>query len=211
MADDITWLDDLGSGSRSQAETGNRAIKMNHTWAVLVELAGFLIDTAEKNMEKSASVATGKIKSSMDAGPIETRGTKTSVAVMIDKNYKWTDKGVRGTEGGKSFAGLAFKTKYANKKMATAILKWLRSRGNAGRIKYKAVSRNEAKSQRINRTVKKADNLKGLAYAVSVNIKKKGIKPTLFFTNAVKETEKIAGAKLAAGIKLDIIESLKNL
>ncbi len=211
MAEDITWLNDIGSGSRAEAEAGNATAKLSNTAKALVELADILITTANTNADRSASIATGKIVSSMEVGAIEATGTKIELPVMIDPNYKWTDKGVRGTESGKSLAGFAFKTKFANKKMATEILKWLRTRGNAGRIKYSAVSSNEAKNKGVNKTINSAKRLKSLAYAVAVNIKKKGIKPTQWFTNAVKEMEKVAPDKLGDAVKLDIIESLKNL
>lgn len=206
----VDWLNDFGSGSRAAAEADAK-LKLSHTAAALVELSQFLISTAEDNAEKSASVATGRIISSMEAGPIVTTGTKTSLAIYIDSAYKFTDKGVKGVESGKSYAGYSFKTKYANKKMATAILKWLRQRGRRGRIKYKGVSKGESKNKGINRTLKKADDLKSLAYAVAANIKKRGIKPTQFFTHAVRDTNKLAAEKLGKAVKLDIIESLKNL
>lgn len=204
-ASTITWLDSIGSADRGDT------VKMNNVGKALVELAGFCITEAEKNAQAASSIATGRIVSSMDAGPIETMGKKTSIAIEIDKNYKWTDKGVKGVESGKSYAGFSFKTKYPNKKMATAILRWLGNRRRRGRIKYKAVSKNEKKNKDIHKKVTDADSLKGMAYGIATNIKKHGIDGTQWFTKAVSSTEKKAGSVLGNAIKLDIIESLKNI
>jgi hypothetical protein len=94
--------------------------------------------------------------------------------------------------------------------MATAILKWLRKRSVVS--KYTPTTRrstNEPKNQQIKKTVRSADNLKSLAYAVSVNIKKKGIRPTKFFTKAVEATKRKAKKEYAEALKLDIIETIK--
>jgi hypothetical protein len=128
------------------------------------------------------------------------------VEVEILKSYKFLDKGVRGTEGGSG--KYSFKTKYANKKMMKAILKWLKKRSASGKTKYKAVSRNERKDKSINKTVSAAKSREQLAYAVATNIKKKGIKPTYFFTNAIKATQKETKKKFAEALKIDIINSL---
>jgi hypothetical protein len=193
----LSFLDGLGSDDRGDK------VQLNHTAAALVELADFLITTARDNMDKKGNTATGKTASSMKAGPIQTNANRLQVDIMLDSTYKFLDQGVRGTEGGNG--KYQFKTKYPNKKMALAILKWLRKRGVA--TKYKAISKTEEKNQRIKRMVKESNNLKGMAYAISTNIKKKGIKPTKFFTNAVQATKREQKKRFAEALKLDIIET----
>jgi hypothetical protein len=94
--------------------------------------------------------------------------------------------------------------------MAASILSWLRQ----GKARFKSVrkpySKTEAKNQRAKKAVNQSDNLKSLAYAVATNVKKHGIKPTYFFSKAVKDTEKKWAKEIANGFKLDIIESLNN-
>jgi hypothetical protein len=84
-------------------------------------------------------------------------------------------------------------------------------RGLGDKVKYKAKSRNEQKNKRLHRAVKSSNDLKSLSYAIAINIKKKGIKPTLFFTRAVAATQAQQKKLLGNAFKLDIINSLKEL
>lgn len=194
----LSFLDGLGSDDRGEK------VKLNHTASALVELADFLITTARENMDRKGNTATGFTSTSMKAGPIQTNTSKLQVDVEIASTYKFLDQGVKGTEGGRG--KYQFKTKYPGKKMALALLRWVKVRRVA--TKYKAISANEKKNQRIKKLSKKADSQKSLAYAIATNIKKKGIKPTMFFSDAVKETIKHQKKVLADSVKLDIIEML---
>ena len=193
----LSFLDGLGTKDRGDK------VEFNNVGAALVELADFLITEARGNMDKNGNTATGQTASSMKAGPLQTNASKLQVDISIDSTYKFLDQGVKGVEGGTG--KYQFKTKYPNKKMALAILKWVRKRGIA--TKYKAISKTERKNQRIKRMIKKSDNLKGMAYAISTNIKKKGIKPTYFFSKAIEATKKEQKKVYAEALKLDIIET----
>ena len=193
----LSFLDGLGSNDRGDK------VEFNNVGAALVELADFLITTARDNMDKKGNTATGNTALSMMASDVFTNATKLQVNISIDSTYKFLDQGVKGVEGGTG--KYQFKTKYPNKKMALAILKWVRKRGIA--TKYKAISKTERKNQRIKRMIKKSDNLKGMAYAISTNIKKKGIKPTYFFSKAIEATKKEQKKVYAEALKLDIIET----
>jgi len=184
----------------------------------LVKLAGFLIEKASDNLERKGHVASGGTISSMKIVNLDLSGTKLSLDVQILSTYKFLDKGVKGYESGSGkyqFKKPSWgKKKGGNKsgkppRMVVEILKWLRRRAAKGKIKYTPVSVKEKKDVSINRTINQADNLKRLAYATATNIKKKGIRPTFFFTNAVKDTQKQAKKILGQALKLDIIQNLK--
>ncbi|MBL0233151.1 MAG: hypothetical protein IPQ08_05760 [Chitinophagaceae bacterium] len=193
----LDFLDGLGN-----YDTGDK-VQFNNVSAALAELADFLITEARGNMDKKGNTATGGTAKSMKASDVFTNATKLQVDISIDSTYKFLDQGVKGVEGGTG--KYQFKTKYPNKKMALAILKWVRKRGIA--TKYKAISKTEVKNQRIKRMLKESNNLKGMAYAISTNIKKKGIKPTRFFTKAIEATKKEQKKRFADALKLDIIET----
>lgn len=196
--------------------TKDRGDAMPATAKALVELAGFLIKEATRNLQKKGNVATGETAKSMRIVNLDLSAPKMSLDVEIASTYKFLDLGVKGTEGGSG--KYSFKTKFANKKMALAILKWLRKRSVVSKYKphsseddnLKGKNRGsvERKNQRIKKIVNSAESKKRLAYAISVNIKKKGIKRTLFFTNAVKATQKETRKVFAEGLKIDIINSL---
>jgi len=185
----------------------------------LVELAAMLIEKASDNMDRKENVATGGTISSMKIVNADLSGTNMSVEVEILKTYKFLDLGVKGV-GGVGRGKFQFKTKYVSKKMALAILKWLRRRGATARtypalygsygtrLKTGGKGKIERKDLRIKKQVDNAASFKSLAYAVSSSIKQNGIKPTFFFTNAVKDTQKESRRKFAEAFKVDIINSL---
>lgn len=195
----LDFLSTIGSKDRGDQVT------LSHTAQALVELAEFLISTATDNLDKKGNTATGDTISSMVARQIQITGTKMELDVEIKSTYKFLDQGVRGTEGGTG--RYSFKTARAGKRMAMAIKSWLKVRRIASN--YKAMSKNEAKNKRIKKMVESADGkLTSLSYAIATSIKKKGIKPTKFFTNAVRDTKALQKKKYADALKLDIIESL---
>lgn len=200
----------VGSGFLNKPGTKDRGddLKLSRVAESLVRMAGNLITEAQKNLNKSGSTSTGGLEESIHASDIAIDGSRLSVDILLLDRYKFIDQGVRGTESGKG--KYSFKTKYPGKKMATAILKWLRQgRNRTLSIRKPLGGKTEKKNLRAKKMVNKSDNLKSLAYAVATNVKKKGIKPTYFFQNAIKNTEKKWKKEIANGFKLDIIESLK--
>lgn len=184
--------------------SGGDDVKLGHTAQALVKLAEILIGAAEDNLDKNGNRATGKTASSMKIENLQTQTTKMSLDVVIDKNYKFLDMGVQGTEGGKG--KFKFKTKYPNKKMALAILKWLKVRRIVS--KYKPISKTESKNKRLKKLSGSSNSQKSLAYAIATNIKKKGIKPTHFFSDAIKTAKEQQKKVIGDAFRLDIIESL---
>lgn len=197
----LDYLGTIGSTDRGDGVTLNNSAK------ALVQLAGFLIGEATDNLDKGGNVATGNTASSMKAVNIVTNGANYSLDIVIASTYKFLDQGVKGVESGKG--KYSFKTKHPSAKMAKAIRAWLRVRKVA--TKYKAVSKNERKNQKIKKLVKSRDGLlTGLSYAIATNIKKKGVAPTKFFTKAIEATKKEQKKIYANAFKLDIIESLNS-
>lgn len=195
----LAGLDSLGSNDRGDS------LELSETAKALVDIAYCVVSTAQDNLDKDGSVATAELESSIQAENIKIDGTSLSVDIVLLDRYKFINDGVKGVESGKG--KYQFKTIYPSKKMATAILKWVRKRGIA--TKYKAISKTERKNKRIKKMIEESDNLKGMAYAISTNIKKKGIKPTKFFTKALKGCTDNLPDVIAKGYKLDIINSLK--
>ena len=194
-------LDGLGSSDRGDA------LPTDNVQATLLRMAESVVSKAQANLNRSGATATGDLESSLHFENIQFEGTKMFVDVLILDRYIFTEHGVNGLE--KSVGSpYSFKTKKPSLGMQRSIKSWLRQRG-ARAMKYKAISRTERKDQGIKRMKAKADSQDGLAWAVATSIKKKGIKPTKFFSKAVKATEKEFKKELAAGFKLDIINAFK--
>lgn len=199
----LDFLGTIGSTDRGDG------VSLNNTAKALVELADLIITEARENMDKNGNTASGMTASSMAVRDLEINGTKMSLDIEIASTYKFLNDGVKGTQGGTG--KYSFKTMFPSKKMALAILKWLRRRNVVSKYKaYTKHSKNEPKNKKIHAMVSKADSLKSLAYAISTNIKKKGIKPTKFFTKALEKGKREQKRIIAGAFKLDIIESLNE-
>lgn len=207
----LDFLGTIGSSDRGD--------EMPETAKALVHLAAYLIEKASDNMDRKENVASGGTIKSMKIVNLDLRGTAMSLDIEILKTYKFLDQGVKGV-GGVGRGKYQFKNLFVSKKMATAILKWLRRRGKRASnypkkygaygtgLKTGGKGKIERKDLRIKKQIDNASNFKTLAYAVSTAIKKNGIKPTFFFTNAVKDTQKEVKKRFAAALKIDIINSI---
>ena len=197
------FLGEVGADDRGDSlELGNSA-------RALATLAGVIIGAARDNLEKGGNIATGDTSASMIPRDIVVKGTSLELDIEILSTYKFLNDGVKGTEGG---AGkYSFKTSRAGKKMAAAILSWIKTRSLSGKVKYKATSKNERKNKLLYKTLDQTKNRESLSYAIATSIKKRGIKPTKFFTKAIAEARREQKKLFADALKLDIIESLNAL
>jgi hypothetical protein len=157
-------------------------------------------DQVQKNLNKSGSIASGKI-GDLVAPKIVKFGNDYEMYLGYDKDnpasvyYKFINKGVRGVGGlnakPKKVASdtpYQYKTPYPNKKMATSILQWYRlgKAKTTSETQTKKLSKTQRKNKKLKQVVNKADSLKNLAYATAAAIKRDGLKTTAYFDNAVK-------------------------
>ena len=157
-------------------------------------------DEVKKNLNKSGSIASGKI-GELAVPKVNKFGNdyEMYLGYEIDNPaslyYDYVNKGVKGYGGDnakpkrvKSDSPYSYKTPYANKKMATSILKWYRlgkAKSFGETQKYK-LTKTQRKYKKLKQAVNKADSLKILAYATASAIKRDGLKTTSYFDNAVK-------------------------
>ncbi len=157
-------------------------------------------DEIQKNLNKSGSIATGKI-GDLVVPKVTKFGNDYEMWLGYDKDnpasvyYKYVNKGVRGVGGVnakpkrvKSDTPYEYKTPYPNKKMATSILQWYRlgKAKTTSETQTKKLSKTQRKNKKLKQVVNKADSLKSLAYATAAAIKRDGLKTTSYFDNAVK-------------------------
>jgi len=157
-------------------------------------------DQVQKNLNKSGSIASGKI-GDLVAPKVKKFGNDYEMYLGYDKDnpasvyYKFINKGVRGVGGlnakPKKVASdtpYEYKTPYPNKKMATSILQWYRlgKAKTTSETQTKKLSKTQRKNKKLKQVVNKADSLKNLAYATAAAIKRDGLKTTAYFDNAVK-------------------------
>lgn len=187
------FLNGLGGSKKVEG------VNLSATVRKLVELGGFLIVDASTNLDKSGSNTTGKLSSSLKVLAPVKRGTATAVDIELLDYYKFIDKGVKGTKGGRG--AFSFKSSNPSKKMVSEIGSWMKERGMRVQNVKQTYKKTEAKGKAVSQV--------NSAYAMARSIKMKGIKPTGFLSKAIVKTEKKMG-ELGKAFKADIIETLNN-
>lgn len=185
------FLDNIGSKEELQPR---------ETFSEIILLAGELVESAQDNLNKSNSNASGNLSSSIQLSEPEIGGRTFKVDVYMNFYGQFVNKGVKGTKSG---SGLyAFKHDFPSMSMIDAIRQWIKS----GKLKTtntnakKTISRNEKK----NASIGQLDN----AFAVARSIKQHGIKPTGFLDKAVDTTTTKVKDRLGLALKIDVINSL---
>lgn len=166
--------------------------KMPRLEKLLASYASKVIKSAQQNLKKANTIDTGNINQIVFEVEQEGKSILLTIGYYANnpasKYFDYINKGVKGLEGAQN-TPYKFQTKYANKKMVDAILKWVKH-NNIQPTETKKLSKLEKKRKSIRKMVQKAkDNkvtLRQLATGIAIGIKKKGIKSTHYFDNALK-------------------------
>lgn len=188
-------LDSLGS---------KEDFKPRNSLTALFEVAGFLVEEAQKNLNKADKVSSGALSESITILDPERKGKIIVIDVELLYYYIFIDLGVKGTKKG---AGrFSFKNDFPGKKMVKAIHKWLKKEGLKAKTNVggKPITKREARRKSI------TDTSKSTAYAIARAVKQKGIKKTLFWTNAVAKTERKADDLLGEAFIIDVLDAIPS-
>ena len=185
---------------------------------LVLSAANFIIQVQE-NLNKAGKVDTGTLSTDITAGEIIETGSGYEISVgypsdsKAAKYYDFVNKGVKGLVSGEpSSSPYAFRKATAGGPMVEALARWYRRNASAGRKEdqKKNLSAVQRKRKKLSKMVSADKKLKSLAYATAVSIKRKGLKKTGFFDNAVKTSfgkefvqavAKIAGREIAINIR----------
>jgi hypothetical protein len=189
------FLDTLGS---------NDGFEPTETLSALIELAAKLIETAQNNLQQSSQISSGALSDSFKVNDPDKKGKVITLNVEAAEYYDYVNKGVRGTAGGNSTGGYAFKNNFPSTDMVNSISAWLKRAGKASTLvnKSKSTSKLEVK----NKTISEFDS----AYATARGIKIHGIKGSGYFDKAINVAKAYAASELGAALRIDIINSLPN-
>jgi hypothetical protein len=164
----------------------------------LAEYALIFQENIDTNLAKKKTTVKGHLNNDQ-AFDITKAGTvvELNIGYPADSEaatyYDFVNKGVKGADSSQSKSTTSpygFKSKYPSKKMATAILLWVRQNAMMGRNEdqTKNLSSLQQKRKSFKQTVTKTNDFKSLAYAISTSIKTKGLKETLYFDDALRDT-----------------------
>lgn len=187
----------------------------------LAEYALIFQENVNTNLEKKKKTVSGHLNNDQ-AFTVTKTGTVVELDIGYPKDseaavyYDFVNKGVKGADSSQSkstTSPYSFKSKYPSKKMATSILLWVRQNANLGRREYqtKNLSKLQQKRKSFKRTVNKTNDFKSLAYAISTSIKTRGMKETLYFDNALKDTFAGFQDAMAVALGTDIRLTIRQL
>lgn len=186
------------------------------------------IDALHKSIEKHDRLSGGKLWQSVSA-ITKIYGQNVVLEINMEDYWRWVDEGVNGTQMTRNSPN-SFKTN--TKRIPIGAIKkfianrgivptmsisqhrklQLKKQGLKGKVNAKLLKRLEKKIVKQN----KESQLNNLAFALSTNIKKKGIKATHFATEVMDESKLIADFReelrisVGRNIEIEISKEVKK-
>ena len=197
-------LNQLGSSSKNYL----RAEELPTLERFLVLSAANFIIKVKENIEALGISDTGALSDDLAEGELEKSNQGYSITMGYPANskaakyYDFVNKGVKGVRSGTPNSPYAFKNIGVGRAMLSNIYSWVNRNGLRGNDV--AITKRQAKRQSLSKMVSEASKKKSLAYAIAVNIKKRGLKQTKFFDNAVDSYFKNFGSEVAKVIGQDV-------
>jgi hypothetical protein len=188
----------------------------------LISAAEVFLYTAQDELNKQGRVVSGNLISQLGVSEVSQNGDVYSISVgypkgsEAEKYYDYVNKGVKGFVSDQpADSPYEFRSPWANRAMASAIFTWINTNRKLSireqSTQPKKLSKTQKKRVAIKKAVSEATNKRRLAYAMSVSIKKKGIKASHYFDKAQEVAfgkEFIEGlADIAAGSTIVLLKS----
>lgn len=209
----LSFLDTLGESK----ELFTRVQDLKGLEKAIGEVVGEFIKQVQENLEKAGKIDTGALAT--DITQSEWDGSSISIGYPAEsaaaKYYDFVNKGVKGVKSGQpADSPYSFKNDRPSLAMQLAIAKWYRRNAGFGRreTQKKNLSALQRKRKKLLKVTNEADRLKSLAYATSINIKRRGLKKTGYFDNAVQKyfgsnfnklIAKVVGKEIQVNIRQD--------
>lgn len=155
---------------------------------LMIQAAANFIIKVKENIETLGISDTGALSDDISQGELTKQGGTYSISLgypqgsKAAKYYDFVNKGVKGVKSGAPNSPYAFKNLGVSRKFQENIFSWVKRNNVKGDV---AITRRQAKRQSLSKMVDQAKNQKSLAYAIAVGIKKKGLRKTGYFDNAV--------------------------
>ena len=167
---------------------------LQETNKALNKFAKYVIQQARTNLTKGKKNVSNDLYDSLDS-EIKISKNSFSMDMFMDKYGMFQDRGVKGTESGKSLSGYSYKQSSNLKGFEAAtgtFAKW-------------------AKFRRMQPRDKKGrfGSYKTMGFILANSIKKKGIKPSLFFTKPFEKAFENLPQELIEAYALDVEGMIK--
>ena len=201
-------LDKLGASQQDFASLGTLPVLEQY----LILAAANFIQKVKDNIEVLGISDTGSLSDDIAQGDLIKQPNGYSISLgyprgsKAAKYYDFVNKGVRGVKSGTPNSPYAFKNIGVGRAMLQNIKSWVDRNGI--RRNDVAITRRQATRQSLSNMVSEASRSKNLAYAVAVNIKKRGLRKTGFFDSAV---DSYFGRDFAVSVSKIIGQDIKVL
>ena len=178
----------------------------------MILAAANFIQKVKDNIEVLGISDTGALSDDISSGELVKESNGYSIEVgyprgsKAAKYYDFVNKGVKGVKSGTPNSPYAFKNIGVGRAMLQNIKSWVDRNGI--RRNDVAITRRQATRQSLSNMVSEASRSKNLAYAVAVNIKKRGLRKTGFFDSAV---DSYFGRDFAVSVSKIIGQDIKVL
>jgi hypothetical protein len=193
--------------------TTSRGDGLSGVLKVIGDFAQNCIDDAVTNLNAQGKNDSGNLSDSIKIHQLKFMGNVYTLKIKVDapasKYFDFVNEGVSGTKT-KYPTRFSFKNNKVSPEFARSIFKWM-IRHSIKDIKYKKYSTISAQENKNRSVAKLRDGGMSTAYAVAVNIKKKGIKPSHFWDKAFDKNYQKLADDVAAAFKKDVVFILQDV
>lgn len=201
-------LDKLGASKQDFAALETLPVLEQY----LVLAAANFIQKVKDNIEVLGISDTGALSDDIAQGDLIKESNGYSISLGYPKNskaakyYDFVNKGVKGVKSKTPNSPYSFKNIGVSRSMLKNIASWVDRNGI--RRNDVSITKRQAKRESLSKMVSEASKKKSIAYAVAVNIKKKGLKKTGYFDSAV---DSYFGKDFAVSVSKIIGQDIKVL
>lgn len=168
------------------------------TQQTLVNLAAVYIGLLKESADKKDVSSSGFMQDNIQPTDVTKNGSIYEIGIMAPDYASYQDEGVNGWAVNRG-SRFQFRTKGVSDDMRNSIAAWLKKEGTSYRNVKVAVSKREARGM---------DALNQKAQTVAYMIKRQGIKPTKFWSEATEEMNQYFETELATAVKIDIVNNI---
>lgn len=198
-----TVLEDTDIELSSESRADYTPVKFTDTENTLLQLAGTYIELINEEIEHKDVSSSGFMQDNITPTDLEVSDNTLSVGINAPLYASYVDEGVNGwaVDRGSRFK---FRTKGVNPKgdMVKSLKSYIEREGLSARNVKVSVTSREAKGKTMRDASTKA------AVQMAYMIKRHGIRPRHFWSDATKTFLPIAEKELGVAVKIDIINNL---
>jgi hypothetical protein len=190
---------ELATYSKDQVEK----VKLTDVENTVIQLGAAYVDAITNEIEKKDVKSSGNMQELITPTDVEYNNGTYTIGINAPAYASYQDEGVNGwaIDRGSRFS---FKTKGVdpNGQMVRNLKDWIQREGASARNVKVSVTDREARGMKMKDATTQA------AARAAYFIKRKGIKPTRFWTDGTKGFEEYMAKELGEAIKIDIINNL---